>query len=161
MNINATIFGQFISFVFFVLFCMKFIWPPIIKVIKKRQKKIYNSMLLVKHAKKKLIKINKKISQNIKNSKLKSINFIKKAHEEKNRIIKKSIQKALFEKNKIIKNAHLELLIKFNKEKSKLKKKSVFLIIEIVKKILNKELSQDYSNKMIDKFKVDFKGFKL
>ncbi|MEC8426998.1 MAG: F0F1 ATP synthase subunit B, partial [Pseudomonadota bacterium] len=27
MNINLTLIGQTISFFFFVLFCMKFVWP--------------------------------------------------------------------------------------------------------------------------------------
>ncbi|CCJ90593.1 ATP synthase B chain [Cronobacter turicensis 564] len=29
MNLNATILGQAIAFVLFVLFCMKYVWPPI------------------------------------------------------------------------------------------------------------------------------------
>ena len=29
MNMNATLLGQAITFVLFVWFCMKFIWPPV------------------------------------------------------------------------------------------------------------------------------------
>ncbi|ETJ20958.1 F0F1 ATP synthase subunit B, partial [Escherichia coli] len=29
MNLNATILGQAIAFVLFVLFCMKYVWPPL------------------------------------------------------------------------------------------------------------------------------------
>ena len=30
MNINLTLIGQMIAFVCFVLFCMKYVWPPIV-----------------------------------------------------------------------------------------------------------------------------------
>ncbi|MDE5285330.1 MAG: F0F1 ATP synthase subunit B, partial [Buchnera aphidicola] len=36
MDLNATIFGQALSFIFFVWFCMKYIWPPIILAIETR-----------------------------------------------------------------------------------------------------------------------------
>ncbi|NIH41045.1 MAG: F0F1 ATP synthase subunit B [Buchnera aphidicola (Periphyllus aceris)] len=159
MNINATIFGQFLSFMLFVFFCMKFIWPPIMKVIKKRQKKVYQSILSVQKAKKKLLLINKKISKKIIYLKNKSIEILKKENYKKNLIIKESIKQALFEKNKIIKRTTEELLIKYQKEKKKLKKISVFLAIQISEKILREKLSKNYINKIINEFNLNFKGF--
>lgn len=44
MNINATLIGQTIAFIVFVWFCMKFVWPPIIKAIEERQKKIADGL---------------------------------------------------------------------------------------------------------------------
>ena len=37
MTINATLLGQAISFALFVLFCMKFVWPPLIGALRERQ----------------------------------------------------------------------------------------------------------------------------
>ncbi|NIG99378.1 MAG: F0F1 ATP synthase subunit B [Buchnera aphidicola (Periphyllus acericola)] len=159
MNINATIFGQFLSFILFVYFCMKFIWPPVMKVIKKRQKKVYKSILSVQKAKKKLLLVNKKISKKIIYLKNKSIEILKKENYKKNLIIKESIKQALFEKNKIINRTTAELLIKYQKEKKKLKKFSVFLAIQISEKILCEKLSKNYINKIINEFNLNFKGF--
>ena len=36
MNINLTLIGQAISFAIFVWFCMKYVWPPLIKVLEER-----------------------------------------------------------------------------------------------------------------------------
>ena len=30
MNINLTLFGQTLTFIIFVWFCMKYVWPPIL-----------------------------------------------------------------------------------------------------------------------------------
>ncbi|MCK4865410.1 MAG: F0F1 ATP synthase subunit B, partial [Gammaproteobacteria bacterium] len=40
MNINLTLIGQTITFIFFVLFCMKFIWPPLVAALDERKKTI-------------------------------------------------------------------------------------------------------------------------
>lgn len=40
MNLNATLLGELIAFAVFVLFCMKFVWPPLINAIEARQKKL-------------------------------------------------------------------------------------------------------------------------
>ncbi len=45
MNLNATILGQAIAFVLFVLFCMKYVWPPLMAAIEKRQKEIADALL--------------------------------------------------------------------------------------------------------------------
>ena len=34
MNINLSMLGQLISFVLFVLFCMKFVWPPLTQMMR-------------------------------------------------------------------------------------------------------------------------------
>ena len=40
MNFNATLIGQSITFMVFVWFCMKFIWPPIMNALAERKTKI-------------------------------------------------------------------------------------------------------------------------
>ena len=52
MNLNATLIGQLIAFAIFVWFCMKFVWPPIISAIEKRQSQIANALASAEAAKK-------------------------------------------------------------------------------------------------------------
>ena len=44
MNINATIIGQAIVFLILIWFSVKFIWPPLLKAIEDRQKKIADGL---------------------------------------------------------------------------------------------------------------------
>ena len=44
MNINATLFGQTITFIVFVWFCLKFIWPHIIKAMDDRKTQIADGL---------------------------------------------------------------------------------------------------------------------
>lgn len=54
MNMNATILGQAIAFVIFVWFCMKYVWPPLMAAIEKRQKEISDGLASAERAKKDL-----------------------------------------------------------------------------------------------------------
>ena len=40
MDLNLTLIGQMITFALFIWFTMKFVWPPILKAMKEREKKI-------------------------------------------------------------------------------------------------------------------------
>jgi F-type H+-transporting ATPase subunit b len=44
MNFNATLIGQTITFIVFVWFCMKFVWPPIMNALAERKKKIADGL---------------------------------------------------------------------------------------------------------------------
>ena len=44
MNINATLIGQAIAFFLFVVFCMKYVWPPIMHALQERKKKIADGL---------------------------------------------------------------------------------------------------------------------
>lgn len=44
MNINATLIGQMIAFIVFVWFCMKFVWPPLTRILEERKKTIADGL---------------------------------------------------------------------------------------------------------------------
>ncbi|CAL4317470.1 F0F1 ATP synthase subunit B [Buchnera aphidicola] len=159
MHINATILGQAISFIFFVFFCMKFIWPKIIKVIEKRQSEVRKSMIRLKKAKNKIDRINQKNILKIHSAKKKSFKIIESAFEKKNFIIEDAKKKAFFERKKILKEMKLLISIMKIKAYNDIKKKSISLGIKIAEKILKEKLvKEDHLNKSIKQFILDFKG---
>ena len=54
MEINATFLGQAVAFVIFVVLCMKWVWPPLMSAIEKRQKEIADGLASAEKAKKSL-----------------------------------------------------------------------------------------------------------
>jgi F-type H+-transporting ATPase subunit b len=40
MNFNLTLLGQTVAMIVFVWFCMKYIWPPVMKAVEQRRKEI-------------------------------------------------------------------------------------------------------------------------
>ena len=65
MNINLTILGQAISFAFFVLFCMKYVWPPLTNILRERREAIIEGLEKAAQAEKELEKANDAAGQEL------------------------------------------------------------------------------------------------
>ncbi|CAL4317537.1 ATP synthase subunit b [Buchnera aphidicola (Eriosoma grossulariae)] len=156
MNLNATILGQTISFIFFVWFCMKFIWPPVITMIEKRKKEIIDSFNLIKKRKTELLLKENEIKKIIEHAHIKSDEIIKKAYISQNDIIEKAKKKAIKEEQKIMETMNLKLELKYNKINEELQKKTGLLAIIIAEKILKRSINKkDHENlihQIISKF---------
>ena len=66
MNMNATLILQSIAMMVFVWFCMKFIWPPLLKAMDERRAKIADGLAASDRAEKALAEANKDVEQQIK-----------------------------------------------------------------------------------------------
>ena len=53
MNFNATLFGQLLAFLFFVWFCMKYVWPPMLAALEEREKELIKKALKKHNGKRK------------------------------------------------------------------------------------------------------------
>ena len=69
MNINLTLIGQSITFLFFVLFCMKFVWPFITAAMAERQKLIADGLAAADRASKDLELAQEKATHTLRDAK--------------------------------------------------------------------------------------------
>ncbi|WP_343128611.1 F0F1 ATP synthase subunit B [Buchnera aphidicola (Kurisakia onigurumii)] len=151
MNLNATILGQAISFLLFVLICMKFIWPPIIKKIESRKQKIINALESIKKKNIELNKLQKNIKEKIQQSKLESSIILEQAYRNKEKILQETKIQAEKEKIKIITQA--KNLIDLERKKIFLESKKYIgdLSLKIAEKILQKSINKKDNDILIKK----------
>ncbi|MGP1954572.1 MAG: F0F1 ATP synthase subunit B, partial [Arsenophonus sp. NC-QC1-MAG3] len=90
MNFNATILGQVIAFVLFVLFCMKYIWPPIMATIENRQKEIADSLSSAEQAKKNLYLAKADATERLRKAKTEAQIIIERANKQRIQMIEKA-----------------------------------------------------------------------
>lgn len=150
MNLNATILGQAISFVLFVWFCMKYIWPPIISAIETRQKEIKQSLINSRKAQDELCILQKKIDQNIIEAKEKASNILNEANKQKVLILEEAKKNALEESKKILANTQSEIEIAVIHARKNLHKEVVDLSILMAEKIIKKNVSKDENQNLLD-----------
>ncbi|QCI24127.1 F0F1 ATP synthase subunit B [Buchnera aphidicola (Muscaphis stroyani)] len=150
MNLNATILGQSISFILFVWFCVKYIWPPIILVIENRQKKIKDSLILSKNARKEFHITQKKMHEIIQEANFKAACILKRANEKKILILEQAKKKALQESKQITINAKSELQIEIERARKDLHSEIVNLSISIAEKIIKKNIKKNENQTLID-----------
>lgn len=150
MNLNATMIGQTISFFIFVWFCMKYVWPPIMLAIETRQKEIQDSLINAQKAKDELHCIQKKIEQNIIESKKKMSNILSEANKQKVLILDEARKNALLEREKILLHAQSEIDSCILEARKNLRTEIIDLSILIAEKIIKKNISKHDNQDLLD-----------
>ena len=90
MEINATFVGQAVAFLIFAVLCMKFVWPPLINALEKRQKEIADGLTAAEKAKKSLELANENAKDTIRSAKVEAQKIIDEANKTRSQIIDKA-----------------------------------------------------------------------
>ena len=90
MTINLTMLGQLISFVLFVLFCMKFVWPPLVEAMAARKKAIEDGLKAAELGKEEHALAQKNAEDLIESTKTQAAEIIANADKQANGMIDKA-----------------------------------------------------------------------
>ncbi|URL02031.1 F0F1 ATP synthase subunit B [Avibacterium sp. 20-126] len=151
MNINATLIGQTIAFVLFVLFCMKYVWPPIIKAIEERQSQIANALSSAEVAKKEQADVKVLIEQEMNQAKLQAQEIVDLANKRRNEILEEVKAEAEALKAKIIEQGHAEIESERKRVQEELRAKVASLAVAGAEKIVGRTVDKAANNDIIDK----------
>ncbi len=150
MNINATLLGQAISFALFVWFCMKYVWPPLMKAIEERQKKIADGLQAAERAAKDLDLAQANASDQLKEAKRTATEIIEQANKRKSQILDEAREEAQAERQKILAQAEAELEAERNRARDDLRKQVATLAVAGAEKILERTIDKDAQKDILD-----------
>lgn len=151
MEINATFLGQGVAFVIFVILCMKWVWPPLMNALEKRQKEIADGLDAAEKAKKNLELAKSGAAETLRQAKLDAKKIIDEANKQRSLIIDKATEEANNQKQRIIDSAKIEIEAERNKAKEELRAEVVSLAIAGAEKILNQKVNSDTDRDMVKK----------
>ncbi len=72
MNINLTLIAQFVWFFAFVWFTSRFVWPPLMRAVEERQKKIADGLAAAEKGQRELVSANGRVDELINGAKRQS-----------------------------------------------------------------------------------------
>ncbi|UGA54797.1 F0F1 ATP synthase subunit B [Vibrio sp. VB16] len=150
MNMNATLLGQAIAFFLFVVFCMKYVWPPIIEAIEERQNKIADGLSAAERAAKDLNLAQANASEQLKEAKRTATEVIDSANKRKAQIIDEAREEAQAERQKILTQADAEIEAERNRAKDDLRKQVATLALAGAEKILERSIDKDAHKDILD-----------
>lgn len=151
MNINATLIGQTIAFIIFVWFCMKYVWPPIIKAIEERQGSIANALASAEAARKEQADNKVLAEQEINQAKIQAQEIIDLANKRRNEILDEVKAEAEQAKAKIIEQGYAEVEAERKRVQEELRVKVASLAIAGAEKIVGRTVDEAANNDIIDK----------
>jgi len=150
MNINLTLFGQAISFGIFVWFCMRFVWPPIIKVLEERAETIADGLAAAERGNLQLEQAEEKVERLLSEGRGKAQDFINQAQRRAEEIIEVAKDEARQEAEKIKTTAQTELDQEKNQAREDLREEVSRLIIFGAEKILAREVDEKRHREILE-----------
>ena len=151
MNINATILGQAIAFILFVAFCMKYVWPPIMAAIEKRQKEVADSLASAERAQKDLDIAQANASEQLKKAKEDAQVIIEQANKRRAQILDEAKAEAEAERNKIVAQAQSEIDAERKRAREELRKQVALLAVAGAEKIIERSVDEAANSDIVDK----------
>ncbi|KJZ36635.1 F0F1 ATP synthase subunit B [Pseudomonas sp. B21-040] len=151
MNINATLIGQSVAFFIFVLFCMKFVWPPVIAALHERQKKIADGLDAAARAARDLELAHDKVGQQLREAKAQAAEIIEQAKKRGNQIVEEAVEKARIDADRVKVQAQAEIEQELNSVKDALRAQLGALAVGGAEKILGATIDQNAHAELVNK----------
>ncbi|KJG12790.1 ATP F0F1 synthase subunit B [Photobacterium iliopiscarium] len=151
MNMNATLLGQAIAFFFFVVFCMKYVWPPIMEAIEERQKKIADGLAAADRAAKDLNLAQANASDQLKEAKRAASELIEQANKRKAQIVDDAKIEAQVEREKILAQGLAEIEAERNRARDELRKQVATLAVIGAEKIIGRSIDMEAQTDILNK----------
>ena len=151
MNINLTIIGQAIAFFIFVVFCMKYVWPPLTSALAERKKKIADGLDAAERAERDLKLAQEKATDSLRESKEQAAAIIEQANKRANQIVEEAKEQAREEANRVKAAGEAELEQEINQAKEALRLQVGALAIAGAEKILEASVDEKAHAQLVEK----------
>ncbi|MCK5721219.1 MAG: F0F1 ATP synthase subunit B [Gammaproteobacteria bacterium] len=142
MNINLTLIGQSITFIFFVMFVMKFVWPPLVGALEERKKTIADGLAAAEKGKHDGELAKQHVLDTLKDAKVQAQDIINLAEKRASEIVEESKDTAKAEGERIIAAANAELEQEVNRAREQLRGQVVSLAVSGASKVLKREIDE-------------------
>ena len=150
MNINATIIGQTIAFAFFVWFCMKYVWPPLIGVLNERQKKIADGLAAADRASTDLELAQAKATQELREAREQAQEILEQANRRASTIVDEAKDDARKEGERLIVAARAEIEQEVNQAREVLRSQVASIAVAGAGKVLGKHIDEAANSELVD-----------
>ena len=151
MNLTATIIGQSITFIVFVWFCMKYIWPPLRSAMQERQESIAAGLRASEEADKKLADAASGAEAELARAKEEAAGIIEQARNRANQMVEEAKTEAREEGERLLEAARADIEQEVNRAKEVLRGQVSSLVISGAEQVLGSSVDTNAHNAMLDK----------
>jgi F-type H+-transporting ATPase subunit b len=151
MNINATLILQSIAMMIFVWFCMKFIWPPLLKAMDERRTRVAEGLAASDLAEKELEAAKQTAGEQITEARGKAGEILDQAQQRHTQILDQAKDDATSERQRQVTAAEADIALATNQAREDLRASVATLAVLGASKILEKEVDEETHRELLDK----------
>jgi len=155
MNINGTLIAQMIVFLILVWFTMSFVWPPIVKALDERAKKIADGLSAADKAKADLALANTKVEQQLSAARTDAAKRLADAERLGQQMVEEAKARASEEGAKIIAAAKAEAEQESVKAREALREQVAGLAVKGAEAILRREVNAGVHAELLGRLKAE------
>jgi F-type H+-transporting ATPase subunit b len=155
MNLNATLFIQSLVFIILGWVTMKFIWPPLIKAIQERQKKIADGLAAADKGAKSLDDAKVVASDLLKEARAQASKIVDQAGRRSNEMIEEAKTTATAEGQRLLGDAKAEVQLESTRAREQLRKEVATLAVTGASKLLGREIDAKAHADLLDKLALE------
>jgi len=150
MNFNFTLVGQLLAFVLFVWFCMKYVWPPMLKILEEREKEIADGLNAASEGRRELEEANARKEEILGEAKKEAADLVGQANQRANQLVEDAKTSAQEEAEKIKVSAQNDIEQSAKRAREELRSEVATLAVAGAEKILNSEIDEKKNSELID-----------
>lgn len=150
MNINLTLIGQMLAFVAFVLFCMKYVWPPILAAMQERERRISEGLSAADKANRDLELAQEKAVDRLREAKQEAAAIIDSANRRASQIVDEAKAAAQVEAERVKAAAQAEIEQETNRAREQLRAQVAALSLAGAEKVLGASIDADAHGRLVD-----------
>jgi F-type H+-transporting ATPase subunit b len=151
MNFNATLIGQTLSFIVFVWFCMKYIWPPIMHALDERKQTIADGLAAAERGKHDQQLAQERARDILREAKEQGGELISRADKRASEIVDESKDEAREEGGRLLTAARAEIDQEINRAREDLRRQVVSIAMAGASKVLEREVDAATHAELMDK----------
>jgi ATP synthase, F0 subunit b len=153
VNINATLIGEALWFLFFIWITMKFIWPPLQRAMTARQQQIADGLAAGERGKQDLAQAQKRVDDALNEARGRAAEIIAQAEKRGTQIVEESKASAKTEGDRLIAAAKAEVEQAVSRAKEDLREQVAQLAVAGAEKILRREVDANAHAQMLTQLK--------
>jgi F-type H+-transporting ATPase subunit b len=155
MNLNATLFIQTIVFVILGWITMRFIWPPLIKAIEERQRKIAEGLASSEKAEKSLAEAKASATDIIKEARVQANKIVEQANRRSNELVEEARGTAIAEGQRLLSDARNEVTLESNRAREQLRREVANIAVAGAGKLLGREIDAKAHADLLEKLALE------
>lgn len=151
MNINLTLLGQAISFAIFVWFCVKYVWPPVLKALEERETRIADGLAAAEKGQRDLENAEHRVEEILQDGRDKAQEFIVQSQKRADEIVEQAKQTAAEEGDRLLVAARGRIDQERNEARESLRTEVAGLALAGAEQVLMREVDADAHRDVLDK----------
>ena len=155
MNLNATLFAQFVVFFILAGFTMKFVWPPLMNALDERAKKIADGLAAAERGKLEMAAAEKRVQAELASAHDAGQKRIGDAEKRAQTIIEEAKRAASHEAARIVAAAHEDAQQQVSQARDALRAQVATLAVQGAEQILKREINPAVHADLLNQLKTE------